>query len=124
MEIVLKTREELGLTANTTVSETGVAKDLFKGLDYVLTNRKDKRPSMSFIDPKTNKSITVVVEEALIEPVRTGKIKAEHLLGFTVIRANNDGLYFLAPKVRATGSVDATNVIGLDAVSFEELIGY
>lgn len=124
MEIVLKTREELGLQAGTPTSETGIAKDLFKGLNYILNNRKDKRPSVTFINEKDNTSITVSVEEALIEPVRTGKVKIEHLLGFTIIRANNDGLYFLAPKARATGSVDTTAVIELTAVTFEELAGY
>jgi hypothetical protein len=124
MEIVLKTREELGLQAGTATSETGVAKDLFKGLGYILNNRKDKRPSVTFIDKATNKSITVSVEESLIEPVRAGKIKIEHLLGFTVIRASNDGLYFLAPKVRAVGDVNTTEVITLEAVNYEELIGY
>ena len=124
MEIVLKTREELGLTASTSTAETGIAKDLFKGLSYVLNIRKDKRPSVTFIDEKTNKSQTVTVEEELIEPVRTGKITINHLLGFTVIRADNDGLYFLAPKTRATGKVDDTEIQQLDAVSYNELAGY
>lgn len=124
MEIVLKTREELGLQEATGASETGIAKDLFKGLSYILNNRKDKRPSVTFINDKDKTSITVSVEEALVEPVRTGKIKIEHLMGFTVIRANNDGLYFLAPKVRATGSVDDVKVIAIEAIAYEELIGY
>jgi hypothetical protein len=124
MEIVLKTREELGLTASTGTTESGVAKDLFKGLSYILNNKKDKRPSVTFIDDKTNKSITVTVEEDLIEPVRTGKITINHLLGFTVLRANNDGLYFVAPKVRAIGKVDDTEVKTLDAVTYNELAGY
>lgn len=124
MEIVLKTREELGLSESTGTAETGIAKDLFKGLSYVLNIRKDKRPSVTFIDQKTNKSQTVTVEEDLIEPVRTGKITINHLLGFTVIRADNDGLYFLAPKVRAMGNVDDTEVQTLDAVSYNELAGY
>lgn len=124
MEIVLKTREEAGLTASTSTAESGIAKDLFKGLSYVLNNRKDKRPSVTFIDDKTNKSITVTVEQDLIEPVRTGKITINHLLGFTVLRGDNDGLYFLAPKVRAIGKVDDTKVETLDAVSYNELAGY
>lgn len=124
MEIVLKTREELGLTATTSTAETGIAKDLFKGLSYILNNRKGVRPSVTFIDEKTNKSQTVTVEEDLIEPVRSGKITINHLLGFTVIRANNDGLYFLAPKTRSTGKVDDTEVETLDAVSYNELAGY
>lgn len=124
MEIVLKTREEAGLTASTSTTESGIAKDLFKGLSYVLNNRKDKRPSVTFIDDKTNKSITVTVEQDLIEPVRTGKITINHLLGFTVLRGDNDGLYFLAPKVRAIGKVDDTKVETLDAVSYNELAGY
>jgi hypothetical protein len=124
MEIVLKTREELGLTANASTIETGIAKDLFKGLSYVLTNRKDKRPSVTFIDEATNKSITVCVEKDLVEPVRSGKITINHLLGFTVLRGDNDGLYFVAPKARATGKVDDTAVQQLDAVSYNELAGY
>ena len=124
MEIVLKTREEAGLTASTGTTESGVAKDLFKGLSYVLNNRKDKRPSVTFIDEKTNKSITVTVEQDLIEPVRTGKITINHLLGFTVLRGDNDGLYFVAPKVRAIGKVDDTEVKSLDAVTYNELAGY
>jgi hypothetical protein len=124
MEIVLKTREELGLSASTGTSETGIAKDLFKGLSYVLNNRKGTRPSVTFIDEATNKSQTVTVEETLEEPVRTGKITINHLLGFTVIKAPNNGLYFLAPKTRATGKVDDTEVKQLDAVSYNELAGY
>ena len=124
MEIVLKTREEAGLTASTGTTESGVAKDLFKGLSYVLNNRKDKRPSVTFIDEATNKSITVTVEQDLIEPVRTGKITINHLLGFTVLRGDNDGLYFVAPKVRAIGKVDDTEVKTLDAVTYNELAGY
>lgn len=124
MEIVLKTREEAGLTASTGTTESGVAKDLFKGLSYVLNNRKDKRPSVTFIDEATNKSITVTVEQDLIEPVRTGKITINHLLGFTVLRGDNDGLYFVAPKVRAIGKVDDTEVKSLDAVTYNELAGY
>lgn len=124
MEIVLKTREELGLTANASTIETGIAKDLFKGLSYVLTNRKDKRPSVTFIDEATNKSITVCVEKDLVDPVRSGKITINHLLGFTVLRGDNDGLYFVAPKARATGKVDDTAVQQLDAVSYNELAGY
>jgi len=124
MEIVLKTREEAGLAASTGTTESGVAKDLFKGLSYVLNNRKDKRPSVTFIDEATNKSITVTVEQDLIEPVRTGKITINHLLGFTVLRGDNDGLYFVAPKVRAIGKVDDTKVETLDAVTYNELAGY
>ena len=112
MEIVLKSREELGLTATTSTAETGIAKDLFKGLSYILNNRKGVRPSVTFIDEKTNKSQTVTVEEDLIEPVRSGKITINHLLGFTVIRANNDG------------KVDDTEVETLDAVRYNELAGY
>jgi hypothetical protein len=124
MEIVLKTREELGLSESSSAAETGVAKDLFKGLSYVLNIRKDKRPSVTFIDEKTNKSQTVTVEEELIEPVRTGKITINHLMGFTVIRADNDGLYFLAPKTRAVGKVDEVEIIALEAVTYNELAGY
>lgn len=124
MEIVLKTREEAGLTGTTGTTESGVAKDLFKGLSYVLNNRKNKRPSVTFIDEATNKSITVTVEQDLIEPVRTGKININHLLGFTVLRGDNDGLYFVAPKVRAIGKVDDTEVKTLDAVTYNELAGY
>tara|TARA_R110000822_G_scaffold4222_3_gene18154 strand:+ start:92 stop:466 length:375 start_codon:yes stop_codon:yes gene_type:complete len=124
MEIVLKTREELGLSAGTTTTESGIAKDLFKGLKYILNNRKDKRPSVTFIDDKTNKSITVCVEKDLVDPVRTGKITINHLLGFTVLRSPNDGLYFVAPKVRATGDVDSTEIQSLDAVSYNDLAGY
>jgi hypothetical protein len=124
MEIVLKTREEQGLTESTSTIESGIAKDLFKGLKFILNNRKDKRPSVTFIDDKTNKSITVCVEKDLVEPVRTGKITINHLLGFTVLRGDNDGLYFIAPKVRATGDVDTTDVVTLEAVTYNELAGY
>jgi hypothetical protein len=124
MEIVLKTREELGLTETTSTTESGIAKDLFKGLDAVLTVRKDKRPSVTFIDPATNKSITVCVEKDLETPVRTGKITKEHLMGFTVLRGDNDGLYFVAPKARATFKVDDVIIKELDAVSYNELAGY
>lgn len=124
MEIVLKTREEAGLTASTSTTESGIAKDLFKGLSAVLNVRKNKRPSVTFIDDKTNKSITVTVEEDLIEPVRTGKITKEHLMGFTVLRGNNDGLYFIAPKARATFKVDDVIIKELDTVSYNELAGY
>jgi hypothetical protein len=124
MEIVLKTREELGLTASTGTTESGIAKDLFKGLSYILNVRKDKRPSVTFIDEKTNKSITVCVEKDLEQPVRAGKITINHLLGFTVLRGDNDGLYFVAPKARALGNVDDTEIQQLDAVSYNELAGY
>ena len=124
MEIVLKTREELGLAATTGTTESGIAKELFKGLNGILNVRKDKRPSVTFIDPKTNKSITVCVEKDLETPVRTGKITINHLLGFTVLRGDNDGLYFVAPKARATFAVDDTEVQELDAVSYNELAGY
>jgi len=124
MEIVLKTREELGLKESASTIESGIAKDLFKGLKYVLNVRKDKRPSVTFIDPATDKSITVCVESALEEPVRAGKININHLLGFTVLRGDNDGLYFVAPKVRALGDVDDVVVKQLDAVSYNELAGY
>jgi hypothetical protein len=121
MEITLKTREELGLSANGSTAETGIAKDLFKGLKFILNNRAGVRPSVTFFNDE-GKSVTVTAEEALVEPVRTGKITINHLLGFTVIRANNDGLYFLAPKVRAEGSVDNTEVKDLDALSFNDLL--
>ena len=125
MEIVLKTREELGLTASTGTTESGIAKDLFKGLKGIPTfYRKDKRPSVTFIDEVTNKSITVCVEKDLVDPVRKGNITIEHLMGFTVLRGDNDGLYFLAPKTRATGKVDDTEIQQLDAVSYNELAGY
>jgi hypothetical protein len=124
MEIVLKTREELGLTASTGTTESGIAKDLFKGLSYILNIRKDKRPSVTFIDEETNKSITVCVEKDLEQPVRAGKITINHLLGFTVLRGDNDGLYFVAPKARALGNVDDTEIQQLDAVSYNELAGY
>ena len=124
MEIVLKTREELGLTATTGTTESGIAKDLFKGLNGILNVRKDKRPSVTFIDPATNKSITVCVEKDLETPVRTGKITINHLMGFTVLRGDNDGLYFVAPKARATFKVDDVEVIALEAVSYNELAGY
>lgn len=125
MEIVLKTREELGLSASTGVTaETGLAKNLFKGLKWVLNNKKTKTPSITFFDPKTDKSQTVTVEEQLIEPVRTGKITANHLLGFTIIKSPNGGLYFLAPRERSGGDVDTTEVIQLEAVTFNELAGY
>lgn len=121
MEITLKTREELGLAANGSTAETGIAKDLFKGLNYILNNRAGVRPSVTFFNAE-GKSVTVTAEEALVEPIRTGKITINHLLGFTVIRANNDGLYFLAPKVRAEGAVDTTEVKSLDALSFNDLL--
>ncbi len=124
MEIVLKTREELGLTATTGTTESGIAKDLFKGLNGILNVRKDKRPSVTFIDPATNKSITVCVEKDLETPVRTGKITINHLMGFTVLRGDNDGLYFVAPKARATFKVDDVEVIALEAVTYNELAGY
>jgi hypothetical protein len=124
MEIVLKTREELGLKETTSTTESGIAKDLFKGLSYILNIRKDKRPSVTFIDEKTNKSITVCVEKDLEQPVRAGKITINHLLGFTVLRGDNDGLYFVAPKARALGNVDDTEIQQLDAVSYNELAGY
>tara|TARA_R110000782_G_scaffold74248_3_gene148432 strand:+ start:15361 stop:15735 length:375 start_codon:yes stop_codon:yes gene_type:complete len=124
MEIVLKTREEQGLTASTTTTESGIAKDLFKGLKFILNIKKDKRPSVTFIDEKTNKSITVCVEKELVDPVRAGKITINHLLGFTVLRGDNDGLYFIAPKVRAMGEVDSIEVESLEAVTFNQLAGY
>ena len=124
MEIVLKSREELGLTENASASALGTAKELFKGLKFVLNVRKGKRPSMTFIDEKTNKSATVTVEESLEEPVRTGKITEAHLMGFTILRGDNQGLYFVAPKVRAGGNVDDVVVEQLDAVSYNELAGY
>lgn len=124
MEIVLKTREELGLKETTSTTESGIAKDLFKGLDGILNLRKDKRPSITFIDRTTNKSITVCVEKDLEQPVRTGKITKEHLMGFTVLRGDNDGLYFVAPKARATFKVDDVVVEQLDAVTYNELAGY
>jgi hypothetical protein len=124
MEIVLKTREELGLAETTSTTESGIAKDLFKGLNGILNVRKDKRPSVTFIDPATNKSITVCVEKDLETPVRTGKITINHLMGFTVLRGDNDGLYFVAPKARATFNVDDVEVKTLDAVSYNELAGY
>jgi hypothetical protein len=124
MEIVLKTRAELGLPENANTTESGVAKDLFKGLSYILNVRKDKRPSVTFIDEAKNTSITVCVEKDLDEPVRTGKITINHLLGFTVLRGDNDGLYFVAPKARAIGKVDDTEVKTLDSVSYNELAGY
>lgn len=124
MEIVLKTREELGLKETTSTTESGIAKDLFKGLDGILNVRKDKRPSITFIDRTTNKSITVCVEKDLEQPVRTGKITKEHLMGFTVLRGDNDGLYFVAPKARATFKVDDVVVEQLDAVTYNELAGY
>jgi hypothetical protein len=124
MEIVLKTRAELGLPENANTTESGVAKDLFKGLSYILNVRKDKRPSVTFIDEAKNTSITVCVEKDLDEPVRTGKITINHLLGFTVLRGDNDGLYFVAPKARAIGKVDDTEVKTLDTVSYNELAGY
>ena len=124
MEIVLKTREELGLKETTSTTESGIAKDLFKGLDGILNVRKDKRPSITFIDRATNKSITVCVEKDLEQPVRTGKITKEHLMGFTVLRGDNDGLYFVAPKARATFKVDDVVVEQLDAVTYNELAGY
>ena len=125
MEIVLKTREELGLSAGTgATAETGFAKDLFKGLKWVLNNKKTKTPSITFFDPKTDKSQTVTVEEQLIEPVRSGKITGNHLFGFTIIKSPNGGLYFLAPRERAGGDVDDTEIATLDAVSYNELAGY
>ena len=123
MEIVLKTREELGLeTKAASGAETGIAKDLFKGLGFNLNNRAGVRPSVTFFDNATGKQETVTVEEALVEPVRTGKITINHLLGFTVIRYPEGGLFFLAPKVRATGLVDDTEVKSLDALSFNDLL--
>jgi hypothetical protein len=125
MEIVLKTREELGLTATTATIESGIAKDLFKGLNGIPTfYRKDKRPSVTFVDPVTNKSITVCVEKDLVEPVRTGKITINHLMGFTVLRGDNDGLYFVAPKTIGAFKVDDVEIQQLDAVSYNELAGY
>jgi hypothetical protein len=124
MEIVLKSREELGLKATDSASALGTAKELFKGLKYVLNVRKGKRPSVTFIDPTTEKSATVTVEETLEEPVRTGKITINHLMGFTILRGDNEGLYFVAPKVRAMGDVDDTKVETLDAVSYNDLAGY
>ena len=124
MEIVLKSREELGLKENASANALGTAKELFKGLKYVLNVRKGKRPSMTFIDPVTDKSATVTVEETLEEPVRTGKITEAHLMGFTILRGDNEGLYFVAPKVRAGGNVDDVVVEKLDAVSYNDLAGY
>ena len=124
MEIVLKTREELGLKEGASANALGTAKELFKGLKYVLNVRKNKRPSVTFIDEKTNKSATVTVEETLVDPVRAGKITINHLLGFTILRGDNEGLYFVAPKVRAMGDVDSTEVKTLEAVSYNELAGY
>jgi hypothetical protein len=124
MEIVLKTREELGLTESASANALGTAKELFKGLRYVLNVRKGKRPSMTFIDDVTNKSATVTVEETLEDAVRSGKITEAHLMGFTILRGDNEGLYFVAPKVRAGGNVDDVVVQQLDAVSYNELAGY
>lgn len=125
MEIVLKTREELGLKETTSTIESGIAKDLFKGLTGIPTFfRKDKRPSITFVDPITNKSITVCVEKDLVEPVRAGKITKEHLMGFTVLRGDNDGLYFVAPKTLGAFKVDDVEVEQLDAVSYNDLAGY
>jgi hypothetical protein len=125
MEIVLKTREELGLTASTGTTESGIAKDLFKGLKGIPTfYRKDKRPSVTFIDEVTNKSITVCVEKDLVDPVRKGNITIEHLMGFTVLRGDNDGLYFVAPKTIGAFKVDDIIIKELDAVSYNELAGY
>lgn len=116
MVITLEQRETTASTA-----ETGVAKDLFKGLNYILNNKAGKRPSVTFFDDKGG-SKTVTVEEALVEPVRQGKITINHLLGFTIIKADNDGLYFLAPKARAAGSVDATDIIELNALTYFDLL--
>lgn len=124
MEILLKTREEQGLTESTSAVALGTAKELFKGTRFVLNIRKGKRPSMTFIDDKANTSATVCVEETLEDPVRTGKITEEHLMGFTILRGDNQGLYFVAPKARAGGNVDDVNVKLLDAVSYNELAGY
>ena len=122
MEITLKTREELGLSATTT-AETGLAKDLFKGLSAKLNIRKDSRPSITFFDEVTNKSQTVTVEAQLEAPVRTGKITKEHLMGFTIIRANNDGLYFLAPRANTESfKVDDVVIKPIDALSIADLL--
>ena len=87
------------------------------------TSRGSSHPD-TFIDEKTNKSITVCVEKELVDPVRAGKITINHLLGFTVLRGDNDGLYFIAPKVRAMGEVDSIEVESLEAVTFNQLAGY
>lgn len=124
MQITLKTREELGLGATTSSgAETGLAKDLFKGLEYNLNNRAGVRPSVTFYDNKGLQT-TVTCSEELVEPVRQGKITINHLLGLTIIRYPEGGLFFLAPKARATGKVDDTNIISLDALSYNDLLGF
>jgi hypothetical protein len=122
MQITLKTREELGLSVRQT-AETGMPKVLFAGLAAKLNIRKDSRPSVTFFDPITEKSQTVTVEEQLEPAVRSGKITLDHLMGFTVIRANNDGLYFLAPRVN-TESVKVDDVVikPIDALSIADLL--
>ena len=122
MEITLKTREELGLSAVTeSGAETGLAKDLFKDLGYHLNNRAGVRPSVTFFDDK-GKQETVTCSEELVEPVRTGKITINHLLGFTIIRYPEGGLFFLAPKVRASGKVNDVEIIALEAVTYADLL--
>ena len=123
MNIVLKTREELGLKEST-AKTLGTAKELFKGLKFVLNVKKDKRPSVTFIDEAKNTSITVCCSEALSEPVRSKKITINHLLGFEILRGDNDGLYFVPPTDRVLGSVDDTEVVKLEAVGYNELAGY
>ena len=131
MEIILKTREELGLPEKTSNVSADVAKEVFKGLAYKLNIRTKKVPSMTFWDPNDKetdinkrKSITATCSAGLEAPVRDGKIKEEHLLGFTVVNYG-EGWFFVAPKTPTVGGlVDDVTIIELDAVNYEELIGY
>jgi hypothetical protein len=124
MNIVLKTREELGLGERKATAETGLAKEMFAGLSYKLNIRKDKRPSMTFYDDEGRQQ-TVTVEEQLEAPVRAGKITDEHLLGFTIIKGDEGGLFFLAPRLQTEGKkVDDVKIKVLTPATFNELAGY
>ena len=133
MEIVLKTREELGLKVlpeSNVVAD--VAKNVFKDLAFKLNIRTGKVPSMTFwdpndkeTDPRKRKSITATCSAELEAPVRSGKLKEEHLLGFTVVNYDDNGWFFVAPKTQTVGGlVNDVVVVSLDAVSYNELAGY
>jgi hypothetical protein len=132
MEIVLKTREELGLEPiEVSNVSADIAKEVFKGLAYKLNIRTGKVPSMTFWDPNDKetdinkrKSITATCSAGLEAPVRAGKIKEEHLLGFTVVNYG-EGWFFVAPKTQTVGGlVDDVTIVDLTPVTFEELAGY
>jgi hypothetical protein len=79
---------------------------------------------MTFYDDAGN-STTVTVEEQLEAPVRAGKITDEHLMGFTVIKGDEGGLFFLAPRAQTEGKkVDDAKIKKLDPVSYHQLAGF